>query len=82
LKAASYVVEVEAEVTPLRLALLRVVYIFLIVFTVCCERGLRTLIDECFFTGEGATVSISIVSALRRRLRTDPISLWNVVSLE
>ena len=67
---ASYVVEV--EVTPLRLVLLRVLYIFLVVFTDCFERGLRTLIDERFFTGEEETVSLSIVSARRRRLDTDP----------
>ena len=67
---ASYVVEV--EVTPLRLVLLRVLYIFLVVFTDCFERGLRTLIDERFFTGEEETVSLSIVSAHRRRLDTDP----------
>jgi hypothetical protein len=66
----SYVVEV--EVTPLRLVLLRVLYIFLVVFTDCFERGLRTLIDERFFTGEEETVSLSIVSARRRRLDTDP----------
>jgi hypothetical protein len=70
LNAASYVVEV--EVTPLRLVLLRVLYIFLVVFTDCFERGLRTLIDERFFTGEEETVSLSIVSARRRRLDTDP----------
>ena len=70
MNAASYVVEV--EVTPLRLVLLRVLYIFLVVFTDCFERGLRTLIDERFFTGEEETVSLSIVSARRRRLDTDP----------
>jgi hypothetical protein len=70
LNAASYVVEV--EVTPLRLVLLRVLYIFLVVFTDCFKRGLRTLIDERFFTGEEETVSLSIVSAHRRRLDTDP----------
>ena len=74
---ASYVVEV--EVTPLRLVLLRVLYIFLVVFTDCFERGLRTLIDERFFTGEEETVSLSIVSAHRRRLDTDPSISLSIV---
>jgi hypothetical protein len=77
LNAASYVVEV--EVTPLRLVLLRVLYIFLVVFTDCFERGLRTLIDERFFTGEEETVSLSIVSAHRRRLDTDPSISLSIV---
>jgi hypothetical protein len=72
LNAASRSYVVEVEVTPLRLVLLRVLYIFLVVFTDCFERGLRTLIDERFFTGEEETVSLSIVSARRRRLDTDP----------
>ena len=74
---ASYVVEV--EVTPLRLVLLRVLYIFLVVFADCFERGLRTLIDERFFTGEEETVSLSIVSAHRRRLDTDPSISLSIV---
>ena len=77
MNAASYVVEV--EVTPLRLVLLRVLYIFLVVFTDCFERGLRTLIDERFFTGEEETVSLSIVSAHRRRLDTDPSISLSIV---
>jgi hypothetical protein len=79
LNAASRSYVVEVEVTPLRLVLLRVLYIFLVVFTDCFERGLRTLIDERFFTGEEETVSLSIVSAHRRRLDTDPSISLSIV---
>lgn len=71
-----------STITRLRLALLRVVYILLLVFTLGFELRPSSLIGECFVLGEGETVSISFASARRRRLHTDSLSLWIAESLE